>query len=278
MKGQRLYVSGLWIIEGNTKRSRQHYLDLLPETFKILRGEHLVFFCESEDIKAVVLSLAQRYKVSLTIKHLPIQQHPDYALTKQMAGNIRPENFKIWADAFKGSGTHEKALNQQRFLQNSRHDIYSTITTCTLGKVSLLNEITLENNYAEYFWIDASASREYISGKMDFRRWRLKPGAINHRVSGMKLFGKHQTASGMVLGGEPQVWQKLHGIYQSLLKTYISTRCPHPATDEVLMTLIAAQHPELFHCKNPTRTWLHKVIGKIIWNLRLTSFINRALN
>ena len=278
MKKKRLYVSGLWIIEGNTKRSRQHYLDLLPETFKILRGEHLVFFCESEDIKAVVLSLAQRYKVSLTIKHLPIQQHPDYALTKQMAGNIRPENFKIWADAFKGSGTHEKALNQQRFLQNSRHDIYSTITTCTLGKVSLLNEITLENNYAEYFWIDASASREYISGKMDFRRWRLKPGAINHRVSGMKLFGKHQTASGMVLGGEPQVWQKLHGIYQSLLKTYIFSRCPHPGTDEVLMSLIAKKHPELFHCKNPTRTWLHKVIGKIIWNLRLTSFINRALN
>ena len=278
MKGQRLYVSGLWIIEGNTKRSRQHYLDLLPETFKILRGEHLVFFCESEDIKAVAWSLAKQYEVNLVIKHLPIQQHPDYALTKQMAGNIRPENFKIWADAFKGSGTHEKALNQQRLLQNSRHDIYSTITTCTLGKASLLNEITLENNYAEYFWIDASASREYISGKIDFRRWRLKPGAINHRASGMKLFGKHQTASGMVLGGEPQVWQKLHGIYQSLLKTYISTRCPHPATDEVLMTLIAAQHPELFHCKNPTRTWLHKVIGKIIWNLRLTAFINRALN
>ena len=62
------------------------------------------FFCESEDIKTVVLSLAQRYKVSLTIKHLPIQQHPDYALTRQMTENIRPENFKIWADAFKGSG------------------------------------------------------------------------------------------------------------------------------------------------------------------------------
>ena len=278
MSRSRLYVSGLWIIPGNAKRSRQHYLDLLPTTFKALRGEHLVFFCESEDIKAVAWSLAQQYEVNLVIKHLPIQQHPDYALTKQMAGNIRPENFKIWADAFKGSGTHEKALNQQRFLQNSRHDIYSTMVVCTLGKTSLVNEITLENNYAEYFWIDASASREYISGKMDFRRWRLKPGAINHRASGMKLFGKHQTASGMVLGGEPQVWQKLHGIYQSLLKTYISTRCPHPATDEVLMTLIAAQHPELFHCKNPTRTWLHKVIGKIIWNLRLTSFINRALN
>ena len=278
MKGQRLYVSGLWIIEGNTKRSRQHYLDLLPETFKILRGEHLVFFCESEDIKAVVLSLAQRYKVSLTIKHLPIQQHPDYALTRQMTENIRPENFKIWADAFKGSGTHEKALNQQRFLQNSRHDIYSTMVVCTLGKTSLVNEIALENKYEEYFWIDASASRLGNSGKMDFRRWRLKPGAINHRKSGMKLFGNRQTANGMVLGGEPQVWHKLHGIYQSLLKTYISTRCPHPATDEVLMRLIAAQHPELFHCKNPTRTLLHKVIGKIIWNLRLTSFINRALN
>jgi len=278
MSISRLYVSGLWIIPGNAKRSRQHYLDLLPETFKILRGEHLVFFCESEDIKAVAWSLAKQYEVNLVIKHLPIQQHPDYALTKQMAGNIRPENFKIWADAFRGSGTHEKALNQQKWLQNSRYDIYSTMVVCTLGKTSLVNEITLENNYAEYFWIDASASREYISGKIDFRRWRLKPGAINHRASGMKLFGKHQTASGMVLGGEPQVWQKLHGIYQSLLKTYISTRCPHPATDEVLMTLIAAQHPELFHCKNPTRTWLHKVIGKIIWNLRLTSFINRALN
>lgn len=278
MSISRLYVSGLWIIPGNAKRSRQHYLDLLPTTFKALRGEHLVFFCESEDIKTVVLSLAQRYKVSLTIKHLPIQQHPDYALTRQMTENIRPENFKIWADAFKGSGTHEKALNQQRFLKNSRHDIYSTVVVCNLGKTSLVNEIALENKYEEYFWIDASASRLGISGKMDFRRWRLKPGAINHRKSGMKLFGNRQTAGGLVLGGEPQVWHKLHGIYQSLLKTYISTRCPHPATDEVLMTLIAAQHPELFHCKNPTRTWLHKVIGKIIWNLRLTSFINRALN
>ena len=82
MSISRLYVSGLWIIPGNTKRSRQHYLDLLPETFKILRGEHLVFFCESEDIKAVAWSLAQRYEVSLAIKHLPIQQHPDYALTR----------------------------------------------------------------------------------------------------------------------------------------------------------------------------------------------------
>ena len=95
MSISRLYVSGLWIIPGNTKRSRQHYLDLLPETFKILRGEHLVFFCESEDIKAVAWSLAKQYEVNLVIKHLPIQQHPDYALTKQMAGNIRPENFKI---------------------------------------------------------------------------------------------------------------------------------------------------------------------------------------
>lgn len=278
MKRQRLYVSALWIIEGNAKRSRKHYLDLLPNTFKALRGEHLVFFCESEDIKAVALSLAQQYKVNLVIKHLPIKQHPDYALTRQMTENVRIENFKIWADAFQGSGTNEKAFNHQRWLQNSRHDIYSTVITCTLGKVSLLNKITLENNYAEYFWIDASAARPSMSGKKDFRRWRLKPGAINHRASGMKLFGKRQTASGMVLGGEPQVWQKLHKLYQSLLKTYISTKCPHPGTDELLFSLIAAQHPELFHCKNPTRTWLHKVIGKIIWKLNLTSFISRSLN
>ncbi len=278
MSISRLYVSGLWIIPGNLKRNRQHYLDLLPETFELLRGQKLAFYCDADDVKKSAIDLAQQLGITLFIQHVSLAELPYPQLIHRNSEIIRPGNFDVWARAFQGLGSNEKALNQLRFQSDSTNTSYPQLVTCWTSKPFLIGKAISNYDYTEYVWVDASLARYDFKIIGDFRRWVINSEQLSHYSSRMKLFGKRQPLRGGCLGARKATWLRVIAAYDSTFHDFFARKCPHPVDDEILFALCEAKYPELFHCTNPTRTWLHKVIGKIIWNLRLTSFINRALN
>lgn len=78
IKKKRLYVSGLWLIKGNLKRSPEHYNQFLLLTLKMIQGSDLMFFCESPSVLEKVSKFIKEYCINLLPVELKIEDHPNY--------------------------------------------------------------------------------------------------------------------------------------------------------------------------------------------------------
>ena len=71
----RVYCSGLWRVEGNVKRSHEHYNVLLPLTLDLIRGSKLRFFSNDtetvERVAAICKTMAIDLEVALLHKSRP---------------------------------------------------------------------------------------------------------------------------------------------------------------------------------------------------------------
>lgn len=268
MKKNRLYVSGLWIIPGNSKRSPEHYYNHLDETFKMIRGERLMFFYETDEIAKLVSDAAQTFDVQLQLQQLDIKKHPNFDDALNLTKLAKSFNMDIWAEAFPELLSIEKGFNQYyKFLQKGQNsEAYAQQLVCTLGKYSLM-QMAIAQDYAnEYVWMDSSASRfNAYRKKADFTQIKLELNRIYHYRSSQQIFGRKQEVQGSVLLGTRSAWESFNQEYAAVLSNYIDGRCNYPATDEVLMTICKLLNPSLFEIiDKDERRLIHRLAGRFL--------------
>jgi hypothetical protein len=277
MKSKRLYISALWLVEGNLKRSPEHYFHHLEPTLKMIRGGNLMFFYESEDILNRVSAVAKNYDINLLPFELKLEDHPDLERSKAMAQNSCEFRMDVFADAFPDLISNEKGFNQYfKFLNRGENvQAYSKQLVCTIGKYSLIQKSMEKYDFEELYWVDVSASRfNHARKNFDFCEIPIRKDAIHHYSSSQKIFGQTQKVQGSVLFGNRKAWESFAALYDETFRAYIDSGCTYPATDEPLMTLCHLKNPDLFErVDSEERTLLHKAVGKLLSPLRRSLLI-----
>lgn len=279
MKRSRLYVSGLWIIESNPKHPPDHYFELLPNTFRLIKGCDLVFFCAQDSVKKMAEELAAQFRINIDVRHFDLPDDEGFQLASMMCSQANSFKMAIWANTYAGLRTNEKGFNQMRFSTKTTPENYARVVGNNLNKVSLVQSILGSTKHEEIFWIDASVAR--MNGRRknwDFTTVRVLPFKISHYSSPMRIFGMRQPVQGSCLGADRETWEVVAQLYKSIFEQYVKSGCIYPATDEVLFTLCHKMRPELFYCiDSPPRTVLHKVLGRILFKFNLNSFVLKSL-
>ena len=70
----KVFVSGLWLINGNHKNSDAHYLDKLDSTLSRLHGCKLVFYCAQESVIAALVAASRKYHIDLDMRIFDIHE------------------------------------------------------------------------------------------------------------------------------------------------------------------------------------------------------------
>ena len=140
MPPKRLYISALYIVEGNLKRSPEHYFHHLEHTLAMIRGGSLMFFYESAGILSRVTAVATKYEINFLPQKLNFEDHPDYERTQILAQRACDFRMDVFADAFPELTSTEKGFNQYfKFLDRGDNvQAYGKQLVCTLGKYSLV--------------------------------------------------------------------------------------------------------------------------------------------
>ena len=268
MHQKRLYVSGLWIVEGNLKRSPEHYDHYLDLTLKMIQGADFMFFYESPSILEEVSRLGKQNCINLLPVELKLEDHPNYETAQELAKKSCEFRMDVFADAFPDLISSEKGFNQYfRFINRGENlEAYCKQLVCALGKYRLVRMAMDNCDHAEFVWMDASASR--FNGKREHSNFTtISPqrDAIYHYSSSQTIFGQQQRVQGSVQIGTRQAWEAHIELYEKTLNEYAESGCIYPTTDEPLLTLCHLKQPRLFERIDARKkTFLHKAAGRIL--------------
>jgi|GEM_PF-1214964 len=268
MPPKRLYISALYIVEGNLKRSPEHYFHHLEHTLAMIRGGSLMFFYESAGILSRVTAVATKYEINFLPQKLSLEDHPDYERTQILAQNACDFRMDVFVDAFPQLTSNEKGFNQYfKFLNRGENlQAYGKQLVCTIGKYSLIKKAMAKYDFEELYWVDVSASRfNHERKNFDFSKISIHKDAIHHYSSSQTIFGQTQKVQGSVLCGNRKAWTSFAELFDEIFEVYVRSGCIYPATDEPLMTLCHLKKPELFERVDlERRTLIHKAVGKLL--------------
>lgn len=235
------YCVGLWLVPGNRKRSREHYLAHLPKTLDMLQNQKVIFFYDDETILKFV-------KARIDTPHFCARK---LAVT-EMRAHHHVDRFIASAKKFKiaefGRLKAEKGLiHYKRDLMGSGEEAYKTILTVWLSKVFILNDVAIKENpfkTGAFAWVDASISR-----------FAVKPDTVNFvdvvltdkiqmRGSGMRYKGKRINFNASFILATVENWGKLSTYYAEEFSRAVDE--PYPNDEETLLHKISLKHPHFF--------------------------------
>jgi hypothetical protein len=242
----RLYVSGLWLIQNNVKRSPDHYFQNLPGTFSLIKGQRLVFHYDDESVINEVSRLAREFQITLE----PVKI------------NIQELECWVWASRFV-DGCQAMRLNELRFLDDHagekgvahfRRDLqkggkssYERMLTIWLSKVSIVTGLANNSSDRSIAWIDASIARfNHDRENWDFTKLKSVPGCISHYGNRMSFYGKRLPLNAAYLEGNCKAWNTLYSLYNEILPK--AARMPYGHDEETVLSECVTRSPELFNC------------------------------
>ena len=243
---KRLYFSGLWLVSGNPKNSREHYLALLDASFALLRSERVVFFYDDPDLLESVSVIARAHSVDLRPIEAPIDALPGRVWAKSIVDGctaMHLDKFTRPADLCREKG----AVHYWRDLKGGGAEVFEDLVTIWLSKVDLvLREIDLQDEAAEYIWVDASVAR--FSGmrtNWDFRRVSIPKGKIGHYGNSMRFLSQQLPLNASFMAGDAAAWQQFGELYRAAAEQCAGM--PYGHDEETVIAQCVAREPGLFH-------------------------------
>lgn len=235
------YCVGLWLVPGNRKRCRDHYIKHLPNTLKLLHNKKVIFLYEDEPILQIVRdNLNTEY---LFTKKIQINEMKAYQYADQLIASAK--KFKV-AD-FTRIKLEKGLIHYKRDLMGSGEDAYKAILTVWLSKVSLIQDHAIAENpfsTSAFAWVDASISRlAEKQNAVDIVNIGTTD-KILMRGSGMRYKGKRVNfAAGFILA-TIENWRILSRLYDDELSK--ATCEAYPNDEEILLHKISIKNPDLF--------------------------------
>ena len=241
----RLYVSGLWLIQNNVKRSPDHYFQNLPGTFSLIKGQRLVFHYDDESVISEVSRLAREFQITLEPVKINIQELECWDWASRFVDGCQA--MRLNELRFLDDHTGEKGVAHYfRDLQKGGRGSFERMLTIWLSKVSIARDLANKRNRS-VAWIDASISRaNYDRENWDFTQVDSVPDCISHYGNRMSLYGKRLPLSAGYLEGNCKAWNALYSLYHEILPK--AAQMPYGHDEETILSECVTQSPDLFHC------------------------------
>ncbi len=242
----RTYVTGLWIVPNNAKRSPEHYFSCLPATFALLRRSHVIFYHDDVTVLEKALALAAEHEVLLEPIRAPLQSLACWGWAERFVdacAAMRLDEF----NQTKSYAGEKGVVHFWRDLQQGGRESYISMLAIWLSKVPLVAAVGRRQNKESLAWIDASIAR--VNGEREnwnFPRMDGEPGCISHYGNDMRFLGRRLPLSAGYLEGDSQAWQALEALYFDMLPK--AARMPYGHDEETVLAQCVAEAPELFHC------------------------------
>ena len=234
------YVVGLWIVAGNTKRSREHYFDRLPATLRLLKNKRVIFLYDDD----MVAEFAKQHLDTSFYKFEKISLSNMIEMTNASKLVEQAKQFQI--ASFARMKAEKGLTHYRRDLTDSGEQVYKQVLSIWLSKVFLVTDIAISKNpfqTASFAWVDASLSRLNNDGVNQMLREPVDPWKVLLARSGMRYKGKRLRFSAGFILATAENWQKLRGVYDRELTKSLNE--PYPIDEEVLLTRTSYQNPDL---------------------------------
>lgn len=243
MSAKRIYVSGLWVLQGNPKRSLDHYDSLLPATLDLLTCSTLYFYSDDLAILERVRGLSSLRGIETRISLVPVAMLPGWKMAENamqsckamsLSSFSRPQNYY-----------YEKGVTHYwRDLKDGGSDVYKGMLAIWLSKVFLTAAVSRERR-GSVAWVDASVSR--FNGKRTY--WNFPsdngyPGKISHYGSPMNFYGAPLPINASYLEGDTVAWERCETLFQEKLR--LALKMPYGHDEETVLAECVKSSPDLF--------------------------------
>jgi hypothetical protein len=255
-----IFVTGLWILPGNPKRTEWHYMRLLPESLRLIRGHTLIFFYSQQDILDHLTYLCRENEIHLLPRKTPISDLPHFSFGRRALEACRKiERDEAVKSLFIRPGfkfpMNEKGLGH--FIKHymvTNGETYQSLLAIWLSKIGLVLraidtvETTGPHNTEEihFAWIDASISR--FNGKRknwDIRRIGPKADKLSHyRSMTMAFEGRPLPLNASFMLAHKSHWSKITEAYNDSIERHIDVLYPHD--EETILSYCVKTHPQYF--------------------------------
>ncbi len=221
----KTYVTGLWLVDGNAKRSREHYLILLPRTLRFLQGQNLVFYHDDDE----VLQIAEKFRFrSFKPVKRAVSQLPKYEHALKVAANTAFFDHTAFPFRWREKGLAHHA----REYVSGGPDVYAKMLAIWLSKIDLVCE-QAAGGAGHYCWIDASVARFCQSRSMKGMIDLSKSDVIRMYTSQMAYKGEKLKFNASYMMGQPEKWQILQNKFDRQLEYLMNDN--YPLDEEVVM-------------------------------------------
>jgi len=241
------YCVGLWLVPGNKKRSREHYLAHLPKTLELLKNKKVIFLYDDDSILEFVRAKIETkyfFAKKVLVNEMRAHHHIDQLIASA-------KKFKIVK--FARLKAEKGLIHYNRDLIGSGEDAYKTILAVWLSKVFVVHDIAIKKNPFNtnaFAWVDASLSRVAINRNSANFVDVSATDKVLMRGSGMRYKGKQINFSAGFILATIENWRMLNKHYSEEFSKAIYE--PYPNDDETLLHKISMKHSHLFRKIEPT--------------------------
>lgn len=253
MKSTRLYCSGYWLVDGNKKRSREHYAALLRASLDMIQGEELVFYSSDDAQIELVQRLAENRLIAFTGVLLAVECLPARILAESLVAacqRMELDKVAMPPNFLEGRFGREKGVaHYWRDLKGSGHLAYLDILTIWLSKISLASKLAHSGPADRpVAWMDVSVSRfSEIRENPNFHALNLPADKLSHyQDSGMRYCGEELPLNASFMSATAPVWARVEAEFRDAASRAATMAYGHD--EETVLADCVWLKPDMFHC------------------------------
>lgn len=221
------FCVGYWHVkERSSKKSIEHYLKYMPETFKLLKNQKIIFYYDDESIlESVKKYLETSYFIEKKINLINL---PTYEISENYLKSCSRQDFESLINI---NSLNEKGLvHYKRDFIESGSNCYRKLFTIWTSKILLLEEAINSNDFNTSFfaWADFSISRfKQKRENWNFINQVFCDNYIYHFDSVMRYYGKKLNLNASFLFGHKKLINELSFIFKNSLEELKNSNYAH---------------------------------------------------
>ncbi len=224
----KTYVTGLWLVDGNVKRSREEYLALLPRTLRFLQDQNVVIYYDDDEVLRIVKKF--HFNNIKTVRRALLEL-PKYEQAWKVACNTA--EFDYAGFSFR---SREKGLaHYAREYMFGGPDVYANMLAVWLSKIDLVCE-QVAAGAGHYSWIDASVARFCPTRSMKGMIDLAKSDVLRMYPSSMAYLGEQIKFNASYMMGPSAKWPVLQSNFDRQLEHMLHEK--YPIDEEVVLHCI----------------------------------------
>ena len=241
----KTYITGYWCIKENSKHQDDHYRNLIPKTFEILKNCNIVFFYDSDEVLNFVKKEVKTKNI--IYKKMEINLLETYKISYDYLLSCKRQDNKKLLEINNGKISGEKGLiHYSREYKKSGEECFRKVFSIWTSKIYLVNKIIEDNPFNSniFAWIDISVSRFKFRKTKLYRGNNYSPNKIGHFGTNMKYYARKLPLSASFLIAHKKTWESLTKYYSRQIEESKDSNYAHD--EETLLSLIWDKNRELF--------------------------------
>jgi hypothetical protein len=247
------FCTGLWHLKKNTKKNFEKYLEILPQTLKLIEGGNLIIASDTDAIFSIFEREAKKFSVRVQRQLMDINQLPFYADSAALLRCCQNMGRYNWLTLFRVKDRGRKLYRREYGLGGAEN--YRAIISLWMSKTPLVQKFAIDQNpfgttYSA--WMDTSVSR--FNGRREnwnFSEQSFGHGKFYHYGTKSWYKGQKMKINCSFMLAQNDTWPKVTNLFEECLRQSLNENYAHD--DETIFNRVVKAHPELF-----------EVIGQII--------------